>query len=402
MTVSNQLRVSNVKVVISHSNKITNSRRPSSSAQETSTPIHEAAIVKKRVLVTAGRAPAALEWVRSLAQNGWTVLVGDSLRFTTAGFSRYCSSTVRLPQPRYAPQQFRQAILDAIDIHNLDLVIPTCEEVFFLSSLHPKIFCPPLDILRQLHSKWLFMNVAARFPIRVPQSSLLTNPAQFPQHPSTYVFKAEYSRFGEGTKIGSTQGILPPVVMQERLQGQELSGYGVAIQGQLKAWVSYLPVYRIAGASSVFFRPVVDSEALEFATQMVKGLDYHGQIAFDFIRTAEGLYVLECNPRATSGVHLFGSQLAKVLDGHFVQPEMRDRMLSPALALVRPIPPMQQLLNDILNAKDAIFDISDPGPIVGMAAHVVETGLLSMTKGITLKAAMTRDLEWDGEPFESL
>jgi hypothetical protein len=359
-------------------------------------------VVKKRVLVTAGRAPAALEWVRSLAKNGWTVLVGDSLRFTTAGFSRYASHRSRLPQPRYAPLQFRQAILDAIDTHKLDLVIPTCEEVFFLSSLHSKIFCPPLDLLRQLHSKWLFLSIAAGFPIRVPQSRLLTDPAQLRSDASNYVFKTEYSRFGEGTKIGSAQGILPPVVVQERLQGQELSGYGVAIQGQLKAWVTYLPSYRISGASSVFFRPVLDPEALEFATQLVKGLNCHGQIAFDFIRSAQGLYVLECNPRATSGVHLFGSKLANVLDGHQIQPDMRDRMLSPALCLVRPIPPVKQFVNDILNAKDALFDVNDPGPMLGMAAHFVETLLLSMRKGITLKAAMTRDLEWDGEPFESL
>lgn len=358
--------------------------------------------MKKRVLVTAGRAPAALEWVRLLAQNGWSVLVGDSLGFTAAGFSRYASGRVRLPQPRYAPLQFRQAILDAIETHRLDLVIPTCEEVFYAASLHQKIFCPPLDLLRQLHSKWIFSELAKRFPIRVPQSSLLTDPAQLPSDACNYVFKSEYSRFGEGTKIGSAQGIRLPLVVQERLEGQELSGYGVAIQGHLKAWVTYLPVYRIAGASSVFFRPVHDPEALEFATQLVKGLNYHGQIAFDFIRTAKGLYVLECNPRATSGVHLFGSKLANVVDGHQIQPEQRDRMLSPALCLVRPIPPIKQFVNDILNAKDVLFETSDPGPMLGMAAHLVETGLVSMRKRITLKAAMTRDLEWDGEPFESL
>ncbi len=357
-----------------------------------------------RILVTAGRAPAALEWVRALARDGWSVLVGDSLRFTASGFSRYCGGRVSLPPARFSPSLFRREVLKLIDSEGLDLVIPTCEEVFYLADLHPAVFCPPLETLEHLHSKWRFLELAEGLGVEVPSSRLLVDAEELPADPRGWVFKLEFSRFGEGTWSESTEGLKPTparrVVMQERLVGEELSGYGVAVRGELKAWVVYRPVYRLAGASSVFFRPVEDRRAREFARGLVERLEYHGQIAFDFMRTDDGLFVLECNPRATSGVHLFEQNIASVLRGDEISAGVVDKMLSPALGLVRPWPPLKTFIKDLWGARDAVFCWRDPLPLLGMAAHVVETSFLSLIRGVSLKAAMTRDLEWDGESFD--
>lgn len=324
------------------------------------------------------------------------------MRFTTARFSKYTNKNFTFPPPRWAPVEFRRAVTALIKDLNLDLVIPTCEEVFYLADLHPKVLAPPGLLLKQVHSKWEFLESISGCGLPIPTSHLLTQESDLPRDPECYVFKSEFSRFGEGTQIGHYQGVSPSsthrVVMQERLVGREISGYGVALQGELTAWSNYLPVYRIAGASGVFFRPVDVPAAREFAENFVKKHNYHGQVAFDFIQDESGLYPLECNPRATSGVHLFGQNLASIFDGESAEMKSKDRMLSPALCLVWPTSPFQ-FAKDILSAKDAIFDPSDPLPVLGMAAHVMETLALSLKRQTSLKHAMTRDLEWDGEEF---
>ncbi|NMS18674.1 carboxylate--amine ligase, partial [Vibrio parahaemolyticus] len=40
---------------------------------------------------------------------------------------------------------------------------------------------------------------------------------------------------------------------------------------------------------------------------------YHGQVSFDFIKSQDELYVIECNPRATSGLHLLSSRCSQLL-----------------------------------------------------------------------------------------
>ena len=59
------------------------------------------------------------------------------------------------------------------------------------------------------------------------------------------------------------------------------------------------------GATTVFQCEQVKSIET-WVSAFVKKLNFSGQIAFDFIQTKDGeVYPIECNPRLTSGIHLF-------------------------------------------------------------------------------------------------
>lgn len=61
-----------------------------------------------------------------------------------------------------------------------------------------------------------------------------------------------------------------------------------------------------------------------------------GMFGFDFIEEANGTtYVIECNPRATSGIHLFGNKAPEVTNaflGYLERPEIFNPISEPVFA----------------------------------------------------------------------
>jgi len=315
------------------------------------------------VLITGARAPAALELARSFRTQGWTVHSADSFRYTLTAPA--VQRHFRVPAPRTDLAGFRRHL-------TADLIVPTCEEVFYLAGL-PGAFCGGLPLLRRLHSKWEFLDLARDCDIGIPDSRLATSPDDLPPRPEAFVCKREFSRFGSYTLVG--RAVCRPTpserwVVQERLHGEEFSAYGVARSGRLTAFAMYLPLRRFA--SSTYFRPTRDDQALAFARALVAELGFTGQISFDFMRNRRGTFVLECNPRACSGVHLLPDVAQAILGDDWVEQSQRERGLE-----------------HVLWGR----------PALALLPHLAETLWRSLSRRQSFKAASTSDIEWDGEPF---
>lgn len=95
------------------------------------------------------------------------------------------------------------------------------------------------------------------------------------------------------------------VKIQEWIHGTQLCSYAVARGGEIKASAVYPVIDTIDGSSCVFFQSVDNPRVRYFMEVLARTFNITGQIAFDFIETPEVLYSIECNPRATSGIHLF-------------------------------------------------------------------------------------------------
>ena len=94
--------------------------------------------------------------------------------------------------------------------------------------------------------------------------------------------------------------------MQSFRAGRELCSYSIAVNGELRAHAAYEPGYRLARSSSYYFDPVAEPRIESFVERFVRKTAFTGQISFDWIRGADGrLSVIECNPRAISGLHMF-------------------------------------------------------------------------------------------------
>jgi len=269
------------------------------------------------VLILGARAPVALDHARRFAAQGWTVSVADSAPCRVSSWSRHVHRAFRHPSPRDDLAGFARALAQLIDSQRIDLVLPTCEESFYLSAIRPRlpagcaVCVASMESMRALHSKFRFLEVASACGVDVPQSALVTNlmDARDWANGRPVVLKPEYSRFGVYVRlypdgIGTAAAPLPfagPWVVQAYQRGRELCSYSTAVDGRVTAHVTYEPTYRLSGSSSYYFEPRRVPAVEDAVRRLAAAVAYTGQISFDWIERSDGVPVaLECNPRAIS------------------------------------------------------------------------------------------------------
>ena len=377
------------------------------------------------VMILGARAPVALDHARRFARQGWKVFVADSVPCRTSGWSKAVSASIALPPPRDAPLDFGRALAEAARRHRVDLVLPTCEEVFYVSRYRELL--PPtvavatdhIDKLRTLHSKLAFLEIARGCGANVPDSAGVSSigEARDWARGRPAVLKPEYSRFGVHVHLypDGIPGDAAPLaaqgrwVAQEYCDGEEICSYSVAVSGKLTAHVAYRPRYRMSRSSSYYFEPMDVPTIRWFVEKLVAKIGYTGQISFDWILGSRGTCtVLECNPRAISGVHLFGAadELPRAFLGdlqNVVEPRVaRPRMLAPLMLTVGLVGAIRnsrvtEWRHDYARANDVFLEPGDRMPMLGCVRDFGSHSWRALRKHCTVREATTRDIEWDGE-----
>lgn len=455
---------------------------------------------RQRILITGGRAPVALELARLLHRAGHTVYAAESLEHYLCRSSNAVEGTAGLPAPRQHTQAFLAELQRLVVQWRIDLLIPTCEEIFYvaqgLEQLRPhcRVLCPELAVLHRLHHKGEFINWAAELGFQVPATALLEDEAAWkdveqhgaqakarrgrngndtpsspvPAHqvmdlsqlaslmPLPLVFKPAYSRFAsrvimperkkqkplgklsrwmgkqQDTSLGqirrlsgkaafyrteAIQELSPsrPWVAQEFIEGQAWCSYSIVHEGKLIAHAAYACHYRTAQAGAcVHFQQAEHPALLDWVKRFTAEIGYTGQISFDFIQAEDGtLYPIECNPRVTSGVHLFepGDGLAEALtqpglaalSGRIVIPRtgsaamIKLAMLGSSFKYVRGARTWRRWMNALREARDVIRRPEDPGPFTEQLRMMYDVWRKSRRQGITVTQALTEDIEWNGD-----
>jgi hypothetical protein len=231
--------------------------------------------------------------------------------------------------------------------------------------------------------------------------------------------KPEYSRFGVHVRLypdglpahAPPLAALGPWVAQRFIAGEETCSYGVADRGRLRAHVAYRPRYRLGASASYYFDPVDDAPVRTGVARLVEQLGYTGQIAFDWRDDGSGApAVLECNPRAVSGLHLFAADdaLPAALAGTSSAPVARTGtraamlgalMLGPGLAHAVAHGTLTAWRADWRRADDVLAQPGDRAPLAGALADMAAFAALAWREGCSVREASTRDIEWDGEPW---
>lgn len=372
------------------------------------------------ILITCPRAPAVLDWIAVFSgslKNAGQIVLCDSLRFPLAAFAarrgarlRYC----RIPAPRTDFAAYAAAMADLVA--QADLVVPTCEDIFHLAHVplpeaqREKLFMPLRDLLLGLHHKARFFDYLPRGAgVCFPETRLLESAAEIDfSRLADSVFKPVYSRFGRQVKIApvpSEIAALPvsparPWVQQQRIFGRPLCSYAVCGHGQVAAQVVYDPMYPLNGSASTYFRRVAEPRILDFVARFAAQNAYHGQVAFDFIDDGREIYVIECNPRATSGIHLLAGALSFADDRwHFDESRVGtaatvSKKLWPLFARqVRGKKTLRQVRADYAAARDVLAGI----PARGLLLAAGETAWQAWRQGIAFTDASTADIEWNGD-----
>lgn len=370
----------------------------------------------ERVLVTGARAAAALDLARSLRAAGFEPHLADSSPARLARWSNSAGPVHRYASPVRRPAAFAEDVRRLIDRLAPTRIIPACEEVFHLSALAAadgfadRLFAPGPEILAALHAKDRFVGLCRDLSLPAPETRAVADPDALEaavRDLGDVVLKPVWSRFGSRTLVSPTaeqaRAVQPtandPWVVQGRVVGEDVSLYAVCNSGRIDAFAAYGSDRRSRGGAALTFRPPA-ADVVARLRPMADALAAYagnGQISCDAVIDAEGRpWLIECNPRATSGVHLFDRAPAfgRALMGRDrADPVNAPRHLGPALWL------KGQGGDD--PGRDALSAPGDPLPAFGALADAAGFALSALFTGRSLTQAMTADIEWNGRPLEA-
>lgn len=385
------------------------------------------------VLILGARAPVCLEWARAFRASGWQVSAADSLRWPLTRASRAIDRYIRLPEPRHALDNWVTALGDTVTAHGIDLLLPTCEEAFYLAHqrhrLPPacRIFTSDFELMHRLHHKGRFAALTQGWDgdgdVMAPETLLLESGAQMramAPDAAAWVFKPAYSRFAARTLIRPAPHMLAraeptqaqPWVAQRFVAGREYCSFSVLVDGKLTAHACYHPRHRVGSGSGIWFEPADPLALRAFVQQFGAATGYTGQVGFDFIEDGAGrFHVLECNPRGTSGVHLFGDQqqalIASLSPGApLLTATQTPQMIALAMLLfaaprllLRPST-WPAFRRDYASGADVITRPGDSRPLLAQLPGLAEIIGRAITRRCSPLAAATADIEWNGQPLD--
>ena len=385
------------------------------------------------VLITGGRAPVALELARAFHHTGHTVFMAESLRGHLSQPSAAIKASFVVPPPRQDTWAFLLALKNIIVQNQIQLLIPTCEEVFHIAKgleiLPCRVFTEPLEKLDSFHNKWKFAQIATDYGLRVPETILIQNQDDLLQAYAQWgglVLKPVYSRFASRVLIQPLlRDVLPkltygkPWVAQEFIAGQQFCTYSVCQNGRITAHAAYPTIFTAGQGATIAFQHVEHPAIFTWVQKFIMEFHVTGQMSFDFIQSDEGqVYALECNPRATSGVHLLASH-PQFVESFFdtstrfapvTRPEMdyltplenNSKMLASAM-LMYGLPEsfkkgqLKQWAKTFFTSSDVILDTKDSLPFVFQFRSLLLYLKLAREKGISPLEASTFDIEWNGD-----
>lgn len=376
------------------------------------------------ILITYSRHNVALDLARNFGKHGHKVYLADSIKKTFASYSSYVEKSFLVPSARFDESGFISELINIIKQCDIDILFPTLEEIFYISRNKEKILdsCPNVRILAddltkllQLHDKYNFYNTVKELDILTPDTFAIKNKNELLQIVNSskdkrYVLKPVFSRFGVQSKIIDSQTNFDDIdfvdtkwILQEYIEGELVCSYSYAENGKIKFHVAYnnghTKIKNGFGAST-FVNPFErEQEILDIISKIVKLYNFNGNISFDFIEHNNQFYIIECNPRITSGVHILRKN--NLFDLLFTDniPKNIDKRRC------------HLLINNLFNFKsysfdyckklfsypDAIFDIKDMKPFLfGQFIEINQFRKEAKRYGCPFLTAFSYDVEWNG------
>ncbi|KAJ3299298.1 hypothetical protein HK104_009417 [Borealophlyctis nickersoniae] len=275
------------------------------------------------ILLTNGRFPVSLDLARQLKASGHTVYVVDPMKYHVCRFSNSVKRSWHVPAPHVDAQGYVEQVQKVVREANIDLIIPLHEEVFHLAQrcrnipdVLNKLFAAPYDLLISLHNKWYFYKILRHFNLDAPETLLCKtlDDVKNLDRSQAYALKAVFGRAKSNMFHLKPNDPLPDnlqvdadhqYVAQVWLTGKQYCTYAIARNGKMLAFGVYPVQDTVDGSSCVYFQSIDHPGIEKYMDTLIRNVGYTGQMALDFIETEDRLVAIECNPRATSGIHLF-------------------------------------------------------------------------------------------------
>ena len=356
----------------------------------------------KKILLTGGKMTKSLQLARFFHRAGHEVFLVETHKYWLSG-NRFSSSVKRfytVSVPEKEPQAYAQDLLEIVQKENIDVFIPVSSPIAsYYDSLAKSILSPHCEVIhfdpevtKTLDNKFSFCQQAASLGLSVPKSFLISDPQEildfdFATDGSRYILKS--IPYDSVSRLDMTQLPFPdmesyvkklpitkdrPWIMQQFIKGQEYCCHTTVRKGQIKLYCCSK-----SSAFQVNYQQVDNPEIFNWVQHFVKELNLTGQICFDFIQTEDGkVYPLECNPRLHTAITMFPDH-PSVADAYLFdheQPPIEPLPLSKPtywlyhelwrLTDISSLSDLSAWLNKVFSGKDAIFDLNDPLPFLGV------------------------------------
>ncbi|RPB26734.1 hypothetical protein L211DRAFT_775093, partial [Terfezia boudieri ATCC MYA-4762] len=455
------------------------------------------------ILLTNGRFPVSIDLARQFTRAGHAVYVVDPMHYHVCRFSNSVRKSWWVPTPHVDGRGYVEGVLRAMEegiggSGRIDLVVPMHEEIFYLaeaytsdsdppplnstslSALRTRLLAPPFPTLIMLHNKHTFSlflrSLRLDHPLfrLIPSKSHLlplldgtsalhpTNPrASFALKPvfgracsnvyHLHPLPATPSHEKANQKCLDEIDITPDnhYLAQEWVEGERFCTYAVVRGGRVLALGVYPVRDTIDGSSCVYFEAVENPRVKAYVERIVEGLGDVGglgwQMALDIVVEAGPggrVMAIECNPRATSGIHLFSgtARLAEAIascvnqsrdqttsistppsppppsppptENSIITPSPRHRrQLAPGMLMWKPatagssprnklslVPRIRQYTSHmarLMGCKDVMFSASDLLPSLMQPFLLTSYYEICRERGMKLPEMFQWDLTWE-------
>lgn len=386
-----------------------------------------------RVLVTSSRNTFALDIIRKLGSLGHTVVAADTYGGASGSHSKYLAGHAVTASPRFATDEFIADINRIVAEYDIDMIIPTFEEAFYLSARvadlpdSVTLFAGRFAKLAQLHDKASFQRLVKEAGVPIPETIVVTNREELltaiDRYPR-YFGRAAFSRGGVAllTNTGPLAGQMAvedchpteeqPWLVQPFVDGPMVCTYSTIVDGRVTSHCTYRAPEQWAHSTGIAFLAVDSTDTLDYTQRIIDTLDpgFTGQLSFDFVDNDGQLYAIECNPRPTNGVILLeAEQLEQALTGanaapFIVEPGV-ERQISLAVladAFTEPLKHLPTSMHDLIHVKNVGSGWHDSIAMMWSPATLVHGAKLSRGQHVAVLEALGDDIVWNGEPIAGM
>ena len=377
------------------------------------------------VLITLGRLPKALDLARGFKALGYRVIVAEPFRWHLTGVSSVIARRYTVTAPANNREQYLRELLTIVVNEGVDWVVPVSEEIMHVSFLrerlpaHVKLYAMSSATLLALHDKLSFIDRCREYGVSAPETFAADDTrADALATKGDYIVKPVFSCSGRGVifkRRGEAQpsyATSEPMIVQSWVKGNVLSTFSVAHEGAALTTVVYRGAV-MSGTVAVCFERVTEVDAqhqavIDWVNQFVQRAHFSGFISFDVVVNADGqAHGIECNPRATSGLHFVNS---RDLAAAVVSPESQDKIRFRDDTLMQQFYPcltelqksmfgggmFRKNLRQFLKARDVTWDWRDPLPFLTMPFTASQIIWKSIRAGVTMGEVATLDVGWYG------
>lgn len=274
-----------------------------------------------KVLVLDGNEFSTLAIIRSLGRQKLNITVGSELDTVQpiSKYSKFASELYLYPDPLKHANDFIEHIIQFLSQNTFDLVIPVTEKTSLLLAKHKskieqftRLAIPDVETLELVSNKSQTFTIAKKENVPIPHSidvdnidelNRIVNTLKYPIviKPSRSVSESnsdtrtklvvQYA-FNEQELLKKCQAILryTPVILQAYFRGDGVGVEVLANHGEIILSFQHLRLHEmpLTGGGSCLRKSVpVNPQLLEYATRLIKHLNWHGVAMLEFKHNSE-------------------------------------------------------------------------------------------------------------------